>query len=496
MTWDNGNGSGPTVAGAAGGSRQSGQLAAGAERSIRAPLTITRQHLIVAVRDLGFQLTTEQLTALEAVRGSKLGAVTLTPSRMPVGVQFNLETVGQDCRVTVRVSDRWPAKVGRNWGATSVYLEVFDAVLSTVDAVLARLDPAAAGSFTARWRDVGPGDVTAMQNAGGWAAQASSMITRHTTRLLDGDGPKRGAPVSRTGAGTFTFVAPERIAEVSTELADGMLTVGTLITSRPGQMPANLVSQIQSLVYRVEEQVAAAGATGADPRFRFTVDESEVPVVTFLHQQAQLREMLPVRTLQVCTTCKLEKIVNPELERLQERNRRTRQLATTVSAVVSPFVLAGRLAQTKGPAFACPRCQGMSADESVVTFCRQCGDRRAETALRSCSKCTFDFRSMLPKTPLWVRPDTELTADEGGTAAPPQPITGPPTPPTPPTPQPPQPSQPSQPATGPPAPPPQPATGPPAPPPAVVPAPGSASEPVPVQRATPVEESWPRPPGQ
>lgn len=452
MTWAQGDGTPPTTG--PGVDRRAGQLAAGSGRTVGTPLTVVRQHLLAAVRDLGFQLTTEQLTVIEAVRGSKIGAVTLAPTRMPVCVQIGLETAQQACRVTVRLTDRWPAKVGRNWGATTVYLDVFGSVLATIDATLARLDPAAADGFAGWWRDAGPGDVAAMQNAAGWAAQAGSVLSRHTTRLLDGSGPKRGAPVSRTGAGTLTFVAGETVAEVSTQLADGMLTVGTLITSRPGQMPANLATQIQGLVYRVEERIAAAA--GTETPLRIDVDTADVPVVTFLHQQAQLREMLPVRTLLICTTCKLEKIVNPELERLQERSRRTRELATTVSAVISPFVLAGRLAQTKGPAFACPRCQGLAADESVVTFCRQCGDRRSETALRSCGKCSFDFRTLLPKVTLWTRPAGSTCAT--GSA------------PTDPVPQLPTVASVDPPQT-------------------------ARSTPPQPARTTPVEESWPRPPG-
>ncbi|MDG4766605.1 hypothetical protein O7632_21265 [Solwaraspora sp. WMMD406] len=516
-TWADGNGAPPAAAPGVD-RRQPGQLAAGSERAIRVPLTVVRQHLHAALRHLGFQFTTEQLTVLAAERGSKLGALTLQPARVPVGVQVGLESTPQGCRVTVRLADGWPAKVGRNWGATAVYLDVFGSVLTAVDDALGRLDPAAVSGFAPWWRDTGTGDVAAMQNAAGWAAQAGSILSRQTGRLLDGSGPKRGAPVSRTGAETFTFVAPDTVAEIPTALADGMLTVGTLITSRPGPMPGNLVGQIQGLVYRVEEYIAAsAGPSGAATPFRFTVNADDVPVVTFLHQQAQLREMLPVRTLLICTTCKLEKIVNPELERLQERNRRTRDLATTVSAVISPFVLAGRLAQTKGPAFACPRCQGLSADESVVTFCKQCGERRSETALRTCGKCAFDFRSLLSKEPLWTKPAGPTTAITD-VAATPETTTGPAGPvnevasgPPPPAPAPMPPAPPSQPTPAPAAARPAPAAARPAPPApqptAPVPTPRPAPMAPPAARTppaappaaattpTPDEQAWPKPPG-
>ncbi|MEV6709065.1 hypothetical protein [Micromonospora wenchangensis] len=375
-----------------------GRLAAGAHRRLGAPPSVTRQHLLRSVRDLAFELKIEQLSLLEAVRGSRLGGVTLSPTQVPVLLRVTLEADGPGVRVGVLLVDRWPGRLGRNWGVTSVYVGLFESVLSTFDAVLGRLDPTAAASFTPWWRQTGPGDVAMMQHAAGLANRAQAAFSRHAGRLLDGDGPaQRQAVVTRTGGATFTFETADTVAEVPAELADGMLMVGTLIVSRPGGMPPKLVGQVQSLVFRVEERLAAGGAD------RITVEPADVPAVTFLHQQARLRGLLPVRTLRTCTTCRLEKVANPEMERMQERTRRTRDLASSISGLVTPYVLAGRLVQlnNKGPAFACPRCQGMDADETVVTYCQKCGDRRAETALRTCPKCQFDFRSLIGAEPVW-----------------------------------------------------------------------------------------------
>ena len=151
MTWADSNGRAPATGIGTDDDRQADQLAAGAERTVAAPLTVVRQHLLAAVRNLGFQLTVEQLSVIQAVRGSKLGAVTLQPARMPVQLQIGLEAGPAACRVTVQVSDRWPAKVGRNWGATAVYQDVFGSVLAAVDAALARLDPAAAAGFAVKY---------------------------------------------------------------------------------------------------------------------------------------------------------------------------------------------------------------------------------------------------------------------------------------------------------------------------------------------------------
>jgi hypothetical protein len=109
-----------------------------------------------------------------------------------------------------------------------------------------------------------------------------------------------------------------------------------------------------------------------------------------------------------CTTCRLEKVVNPDYLKLRERNRRVRVLQTSVGAVlgahqVSPFILFGRLAQLKkiDPEFVCTRCQGTDADERPITFCPRCGERRDESVLRSCAKCSLDLRSLLDGSQVW-----------------------------------------------------------------------------------------------
>ncbi|MEU7980943.1 hypothetical protein AB0B63_20725 [Micromonospora sp. NPDC049081] len=386
-----------------------GRLAAGAQRRLGAPPSVARQQLLRSLRDLAFELKTEQLSLLEAVRGSRLGGVTLSPTQVPVQLRITLEADGPGALVGVLLVDRWPGRLGRNWGVTSVYVGLFESVLSAFDGVLGRLDPAAATSFSPWWRQTGPGDVAMMQHAAGLANRAQAALSRHAGRLLDGDGQAhRQAVVTRTGGATFTFETADAVAEVPANLADGMLMVGTLIVSRPGGMPPKLVGQVQSLVFRVEERLAAGGAD------RITVEPADVPAVTFLHQQARLRGLLPVRTLRTCTTCRLEKVANPELERMQERTRRTRDLASSIGGLVTPYVLAGRLVQlnNKGPKFACPRCQGMDADETVVTYCQKCGDRRAETALRTCPKCQFDFRSLIGGEQVW-RPRVAVPALPG-----------------------------------------------------------------------------------
>jgi hypothetical protein len=479
VTWQDVDGAWPVGLGPP---PEAGRLVAAAERRIGVPPAAVRQHLLRVIREMSFELRTEQFGLLEAVRGSRLGSVTLAAAKVPVELRITLEPAGAGARIVAVLVDRWPARVGRKWGATAAYVEAFGTVLSTVDATLARLDPAAAASFGPWLRDIGTGDIGMMQNAANVAGRAGAVLTRHTSRVLDGPAAeRRRAVVSNTGAATFTFASPDAVADVPTDIADAMHTAGTLIASRPGAMPPKLATQVQHLVLRIEEHLTAYGT--ATP---LGVSAAEVPVVTFLHQQALMRGMLPVRTLRICTTCRLEKVTNPELERIQERTRRTRDIANGLRAVVAPFIMAGQLVQmnAKAPQFTCPRCQGLDADETVVTYCQRCGDRQTESALRTCSRCQFDFRSLLDKPePLWLK---KTPAPPAHTAPPAPAPTAPAAPPAPTAPAaPPAPTAPAAP----------PAPSPPALWPAPLPPPAPPVAPPVAPPAGPIDSSnWPRPP--
>jgi hypothetical protein len=73
------------------------------------------------------------------------------------------------------------------------------------------------------------------------------------------------------------------------------------------------------------------------------------------------------------------------------------------------------------PKYVCSRCQGMEADERIVTFCPTCADLQRDVVLRLCGKCGFDFRTVAGKTPLWAErvaePDPEPVVAAAAAAA-------------------------------------------------------------------------------
>ena len=198
------------------------------------------------------------------------------------------------------------------------------------------------------------------------------------------------------------MAAPDAEAILDAERVQGMLTVALMISRVTGSMPPS--RQTSSASWGEIEHILDSASPGMVPVI--TIAETDTPVVTFLNEQARIRETL--RSLQTCTTCRHQKVVNPDYQRLVERNRKIRGLsgflgASISSSGVSPFILVGRMLPLvkMDPDYVCPRCQGLDADERLVVFCPNCGERRDEAALRKCGRCEHDFRQALEPETLW-----------------------------------------------------------------------------------------------
>ena len=402
-----------------------------AERSVAAPLQAVRGALGQAMRQAGLTVKAEQLTLIEAVRGSQLAAAAMQLRKLPLMATLRISPEGECCAVAVQLSDRWKSPVGRTWGANGLYRKAYEEILGAIDAALGQLDPAGAaafepGHFHSKTRDIAP-----LEGANAATARAGGALAEKTTRALEG-GERGGAPKAWKGVGQVRLVGPKGAAALDLADIQGMLTVGAHVLSQPGSLPPPLAAQVERFVARVEAELSAGGEEMPDRRVELA--PNEVPVVEFLRQQARIREQVPLRTLQVCTTCRLEKVVNPDYQRLQTKNRRIRAFAGSAGvflspAGLSPYILVGRLVQFKqlDPDFVCNRCQGLEADACVITFCPNCGERRAEAALRVCKKCNHDFRAALEDEQLWhehhdqpppLPTPPERPALEGGRPAP------------------------------------------------------------------------------
>ena len=362
--------------------------------------------LLAALRSAGYRVTTRQLSVIEARRGSQVASLAMQ-SKLPVRAHVGLDATDAGCDVHVELSDDWKAPGGRMMGMNAAFAKALHETQAKVDAVLSRLAPGiemSAPALQSTAVDLGPLDDANLAVVG-----AGDVVAGRVDRILGGRA-RETAPRAWKGIAGVFFNGPDGTAAMEMMDVQGMLVVGTLVSTHPGDMPANLAADVQRLTVRLEQ--ALNGRETQTVQLDVTADER--PVLEFLRQQARIRAELPLRTMMVCTTCRFEKVVNPDYQHLAKRNSRLRTILGAVGGSVGTagglrmFVTVGKVmgAASLDPEFVCPRCQGIVADEFVVTYCPKCGERHAGSVLRECPRCKHDYRSEVQPEHLWHSPDS------------------------------------------------------------------------------------------
>jgi len=357
-------------------------------RTLTATPAEARAAIVRFLRSQEFTLTSEQVSMVAAKRGSQL-AGSVQSKKLPIVFRASFEPDPQGCTVNIHIGDAWRSGVGKVWGMNGPYKSVMDDVSRALDAALGPLAVNGVGFqqpvISTATRDIpilSHGNTGIVKGGAAVADKVDQLVTPNGTHST----PKAlKEVVLRSSKGATSF---DRMG------VEGLFTVGLLVSTKPGSMPANLARDVENFSSRLERLVAD------QPQGRVVceVTDEEIPVAEFLATQAAIRERLPLRTLHVCTTCKLEKVVNPDYEKLREKNRRKQVLTGAIGATVStsgisPFLLVGSLMKFKNfdIPYVCPRCQGLEADSSIVTYCPNCGERRDEAVLRSCRRCKHNF---------------------------------------------------------------------------------------------------------
>ena len=390
------------------------------DRSLNAPPSEVRRAVGEALREAGFQVTAEQLTRIEAKRGSRILGGALMPTRMlPILASFDIVPNGQGCAISAHLADQHINLGGKAWGWNQTYRGLCGEVQEAIDRRLASLDPAAAAAFEpARFWSKG-GEVAVLEQAQTAGARAGGTVIDKASGVLSG-GSKPRSPSVWKGIDSVTFDSSKGCAVLSMAETQAHLGVAVMIASQPGAMPPNLTRDIEVFAARVEQGLTIAGGQAVTVE----VGDTELPVFEFLHQQVRIREGLPVRTLHTCKACHNQKLTNEDFERLQTRNKHLRSLVGGVGTTISsggikPFMVIGQVFNLKklDPDYVCPQCQGLEAEEQIVTFCPGCGGMRSEAALKKCGKCGFDFRSRLTPETFWLTPEAAAEAAAADEAA-------------------------------------------------------------------------------
>ncbi len=380
--------------------------------------------ILAVLREGGFKVTASQLTRIEAKRGSRIfSGMMIPPKMLPMAAMFDLAAETGGCRLDVHLVDAQFNLAGRAWGLNQTYRDVLGSVASEVDRALARLDPAASAGFAAPTFWSKGGDLGVLDAVTAKGVQATGAVFSKAGEVLEG-GPRETAPEAWDDIQTVIVHGSAGWAVLTLEEVQAHLGIAAMVFADAASMPANLRGDVTAFAARVESVLNAAGASAATVELA----PSEEPVFGFLHQQAQIRATLPARTLHTCTTCRLEKITNEDFERLRERNERLRTIVGAAGATigrggVQPFILLGQLFRLKklDPDYVCPKCQGMEADERLVTFCPTCGEMLKATVLQACPKCKHDFRAGVPAEQLWSQQPPVATLPLPVVARPPVP---------------------------------------------------------------------------
>jgi uncharacterized protein (DUF2267 family) len=329
-------------------------------RTVRASVAAIHNSLTNALGAQGFRLTADQLTYLEAKRGSALMG-TVDKSRLGVSAKAWVTPQNDDCQVQIRLQYQGIPLTG---GAQGYLREVFVDVGRAIDLALARLDPNAV--FV-------PATLT---TAGQGGPLNEAIDLGVASQGLAKPDASRSVPAAWTAREGVLFTLDDRLAWLDPAAAQAHLAIARLVLDRPGALPETLKAELEPFAVRLEQSIAA----NPDGLAVVTISGDDRPVLAFLHQQVRIRSGLPVRTLHRCRDCHLEKTTNPEYQRTQQQSRALRSLGGAVGATISrggisPFVLVGTLFNMRRlePDYVCPRCQGMSAEETLVTYCKNCG---------------------------------------------------------------------------------------------------------------------------
>jgi hypothetical protein len=392
------------------------------ERRLSGTAFDVRRVLAEALRELGFQITVDQLTRIEAKRGGMLGYSLMMKKQMPVRAVFEVASDGSGCAVVAHLTDNIK-NIGKSWGVNRQYRELFEEVQRGVDLGLARLDGVAFGTFDEPKFWSRSGDIGVLEQTNVLTARAVGGAVGVASKAIDGSAGT--TPKAWKGVDSVTFTSSAGVAVMTLAETQAHLGVAVMIASHPGSMPANLARDVEVLAAAVELSLTAAGGSAA----QVEVSDAHRPVFEFLHQQADIRSGLPVRQLHICRSCRLEKITNPEYQRIAARNEKIGDIFAGVGATIgkggiSPTFVLGQVFKLKrlDPDYVCSRCQGMEADERIVTFCPSCADLARDVVLRTCPKCKFDYRTRAGSAPLWseaaVEPALEVAPEPAPAPAP------------------------------------------------------------------------------
>ena len=377
------------------------------ERRLSAPAAAVRRALADSLREQGFKVTADLVSRIEAKRGSLLGTSLLMKKTLAVIAMAEVTTDATGTSVSIRLADNIP-NLGKTWGVNRLYHDTLAEIARHLDAALARLDGSAASAFGEPRFWSRSADLGVIEQGNVVAGKAGEAAVSMTARALEGSSDQ--VPSAWKGVDAVTFRSSPGVAVMSLADVQALLGIAVMVSWHPGTAETSVVRDAEAFAAGVERRLNVAGGRAV----AIDLPEEYAPVLQFLWGQSRIRTALPMRELHVCATCRTEKITNPEYEKLASRNEKLGDIvagvgATITSGGISPTFVLGQVFKLKRltPDYVCGRCQGMTAEEYVVTFCPGCAELERGSILGECAKCGFDYATKAPEASPWTEPEVE-----------------------------------------------------------------------------------------
>jgi hypothetical protein len=380
----------------------SGTVGLDFERQLHCQAAEVRRVLAECLREQGFHISSDLVTQLEAKRGSFFGSSFLLKKSMAVLAHFEVTSEAGGTVVRARLTDNIPT-FAKTWGVNRIYHDALTEIGQKVDAALARIDDAAATGWPDARFWTRASNVPFVEVANSATARLGESAVDSAKQALERQSSTM--PAAWKGVDAVTFHSSDGACVLSLEEVQAFLGVAVLVVNHPDSLDAEVAASVEQFAAELERRLSTAGGRAIE----FVVPERYAPTFELLERQSEIRARLPMRELHICTTCRLEKITNPDYERIHSRNEKLGDIvagvgATITSGGISPTFVLGQVFKLKrlDPEYVCSRCQGMNADERVVTFCPECGELAREVLLELCTKCGFDYGTRAEQRDLWL----------------------------------------------------------------------------------------------
>lgn len=196
----------------------------------------------------------------------------------------------------------------------------------------------------------------------------------------------------------YYLVADTRVAVLQQETVEMMVEIAHRAVAE--RSASGQASEKVEALSAFGNRLMRAVTSNTSNAMRLDIGAVEQAITTYLQTQVLVRTE-PSGLRYVCRTCRHSWTVNPEYEKLRQKQAVDGTLlryATAAAMVPANPVLAfsglfGARAQSRGLDMRCPRCKRQDLDETGFVYCPRCGAECGGAIIKVCPRCKHDLSS-------------------------------------------------------------------------------------------------------